>query len=109
MGISVHSVTKVFKVLREMIFELITFMSITMQAVAQDVTTQASEETTTAKFNTGGLIGGLIGGLLPAVLIATIFLARATCCKNKTCCGKPCYNKECPTQKKAGDNPKTEV
>ena len=55
----------------------------------------------------GALVGGLIGGLLPAVLIATIFIARATCCKNKRCCGHPCNQKECPTQKKA--EPKTEV
>ena len=55
----------------------------------------------------GGLIGGLIGGLLPAVLIATIFIARATCCRNKRCCGHPCNQKECSTQKKA--DPKTEV
>ena len=36
-----------------MIFELVTIMSMVLQAVAQDATTQASEETTTAKFNTG--------------------------------------------------------
>ena len=55
-----------------------------------------------------GLIGGLVGGLLPAVLISTILIARATCCRNKTCCGHPCNKKECPTQKKAEET-KTEV
>ena len=137
-----------YNVLRKMILQLVTFLSFAIQVLAQDATTQAAEETTTAKNNTGqivetyklcgitncklkaflnckcnhcllmlsyknfilgGLVGGLVGGLLPAVLIATIFIARATCCRNKTCCGKPCNNKECPTQKKADVNPKTEV
>merc|ERR1712135_235597 len=94
-------------VLRKMILQLVTFLSFAIQVLAQEATTQAAEETTTAKNNTGGLVGGLIGGLLPAVLIATIFIARATCCRNKRCCGHPCNQKECPTQKKA--DPKTEV
>jgi len=90
-----------------MIFQFAIFLSVIIQTFAQQET-PAVEETTTAKDNTGALIGGLIGGLLPAVLISTIMIARATCCRNKTCCGRPCNQKECPTQKKAEDT-KTEV
>merc|ERR1712126_393799 len=102
-----YSFQKTMKVLRKMISQFLIFLSFVLQATAQQETTQAAEETTTAKDNTAGLIGGLIGGLLPAVLIATIFIARATCCRNKRCCGHPCNQKQCPTQKKA--EPKTEV
>ena len=44
---------KTIKVLRKMISQFLIFLSFVLQAAAQQETTQAAEETTTAKFNTG--------------------------------------------------------